>query len=40
MTEKINSLPYGDPADPRTILGPVATAGQRDRVKDLHEDRP
>ena len=33
MTEKINSLPYGDPADPRTILGPVATAGQRDRVE-------
>ena len=33
MTEKINSVPYRDPADPQTILGPVATAGQRDRVE-------
>ena len=40
MTEKINSLPYGVPADPRTILGPVAAAGQRDRVPNYMKDRP
>ncbi len=34
MTEKVSSLPYGDTADPQILLGPLATAGQRDRVEE------
>jgi aldehyde dehydrogenase (NAD+) len=30
---KLASIPLGDPADPATIMGPLATAGQRDRVE-------
>ncbi|MEC3981015.1 aldehyde dehydrogenase family protein [Amycolatopsis sp. H20-H5] len=30
---KLASIPFGDPTDPATIMGPLATAGQRDRVE-------
>ena len=34
MIGKLRSLPYGDPANPDTLLGPVATAAQRARVEE------
>ena len=37
MIAKLTSLPYGDPADPATLLGPLATATQRDRVEEYIE---
>jgi len=33
MIEKVTGLPYGDTANPEMLLGPLATAVQRDRVE-------
>jgi aldehyde dehydrogenase (NAD+) len=29
----LSSLPYGDPADPENVMGPLISAGQRERVE-------
>ncbi|MCO4252130.1 aldehyde dehydrogenase family protein [Pseudarthrobacter raffinosi] len=34
MVEKLSSLSYGDTSDPDNLLGPLATAAQRDRVEE------
>ena len=34
LADTLSSLPYGNPADPDTLLGPLATAGQLARVED------
>ncbi|MBA4025374.1 MAG: aldehyde dehydrogenase [Gordonia sp.] len=33
LTAAFSSLPVGDPADPQTVIGPLATSAQRDRVE-------
>jgi acyl-CoA reductase-like NAD-dependent aldehyde dehydrogenase len=33
LTEKVRSLPVGDPFDPATVFGPLVAARQRDRVE-------
>jgi aldehyde dehydrogenase (NAD+) len=35
VVETLRSTPFGDPADPSTVIGPLVTARQRDRVEDL-----
>ncbi|MEU3512793.1 aldehyde dehydrogenase family protein [Streptomyces longwoodensis] len=34
IKKTLTGLPYGDPADPKTLLGPLATAAQRARVEE------
>lgn len=35
LTEASRRLPVGDPLDDRTVVGPVISAAQRDRIEDL-----
>jgi aldehyde dehydrogenase (NAD+) len=35
VVETLRSTPFGDPAEPATVIGPLVTARQRDRVEDL-----
>lgn len=34
LVEAVQAMPVGDPTNPETLVGPLATAGQRDRVEE------
>jgi aldehyde dehydrogenase (NAD+) len=35
VVETLRSTPFGDPSDPATVIGPLVTGRQRDRVRNL-----